>query len=592
MNFNPKVSIVIPVYNGSNYLKEAIDSALAQTYQNIEIIVVNDGSNDGGETERVALSYGDKIRYFSKPNGGVATALNLGVEKMTGEYFSWLSHDDYYESEKIQDQILAISSNKKNNVIYYSDIQIDSIFHDKKYSEITNKMHEDELINMLLFLFSSKVNFCSLLLHRSIFDKVGKFDTEKKTTQDYFFLFQLLKAGYVFCKTDRAQVVSRHHIDQGTHSLIDIHIVEIDQLYSWAIKLFKTELLHLDVSDLQKFLEIIQKRGLIVTKERILAIIKYKSNEHILKSSDRFIIWMYWENKLGAETPLFINKCIETVKFHNKDFDVIVLNQNDVPYYLLDVNENYVMFEKIAHKADYLRFKLLEAYGGMWLDADNIVLRKLDNIVEKCKKFGFCYTGYYNLSENKIFPIISFLAAQKNNQIVKNMVLLIETFIEHKLKNGIQPDWDEIGGRYLQRILDSGDFISYYFDINCFYQIPVYYNPELLLENIPFNFEISYAQAMANSVIGAKVNQLGDGIMQQDNVLTRLFSVGLTGQFQCKLPTVESLIVNGNSVEILQKPIRYVVVDKLASIKVLNFLFASFLKPSYKLLRKIKSYAK
>ena len=60
----PLVSIIIPVYNGSNFMREAIDSALAQTYPNIEIIVVNDGSTDN--TREIALSYGDKIRYFEK----------------------------------------------------------------------------------------------------------------------------------------------------------------------------------------------------------------------------------------------------------------------------------------------------------------------------------------------------------------------------------------------------------------------------------------------------------------------------------------------------------------------------------------------
>ncbi len=81
-NLLPKVSIVIPVYNGSDFLAHAIDSALSQTYNNIEILVINDGSNDDGTTERVATSYGDKIRYFSKPNGGVASALNMGISKM------------------------------------------------------------------------------------------------------------------------------------------------------------------------------------------------------------------------------------------------------------------------------------------------------------------------------------------------------------------------------------------------------------------------------------------------------------------------------------------------------------------------------
>ena len=82
MGSKPLVSIVIPVYNGSNYMREAIDSALAQTYENVEIIVVNDGSTDDGETDRIARSYGDKIRYFAKDNGGVSSALNKGIKEM------------------------------------------------------------------------------------------------------------------------------------------------------------------------------------------------------------------------------------------------------------------------------------------------------------------------------------------------------------------------------------------------------------------------------------------------------------------------------------------------------------------------------
>ena len=66
MKYKPLVSIVIPVYNGSNYMAEAIDSALSQTYDNIEVIVVNDGSKDDGKSDEIARSYGDKIRYFPK----------------------------------------------------------------------------------------------------------------------------------------------------------------------------------------------------------------------------------------------------------------------------------------------------------------------------------------------------------------------------------------------------------------------------------------------------------------------------------------------------------------------------------------------
>ena len=106
---HPLVSIVVPVYNGTNYVRQAIDSALAQTYSNIEIIVVNDGSTDDGETERVVRAYGDKVRYFNKSNGGVSSALNLGIHEMKGEYFSWLSHDDEYYPQKIEQQMNLLS---------------------------------------------------------------------------------------------------------------------------------------------------------------------------------------------------------------------------------------------------------------------------------------------------------------------------------------------------------------------------------------------------------------------------------------------------------------------------------------------------
>ena len=99
----PKVSIVIPVYNGEKYMRQAINSALAQTYENTEVIVIDDGSTDSSAA--VAAEYDDHIRFFRQANGGVASALNLGINHMQGDYFSWLSHDDAYRPGKIELQI-------------------------------------------------------------------------------------------------------------------------------------------------------------------------------------------------------------------------------------------------------------------------------------------------------------------------------------------------------------------------------------------------------------------------------------------------------------------------------------------------------
>jgi glycosyltransferase involved in cell wall biosynthesis len=94
----PKVSIIIPVYNGEDFLSQAINSVLAQTYQNIEVIVVDDGSTDG--TRQIIESYGKKIIAIHKSNGGVASALNVGIQHATGEYIAWLSHDDIFYRKK------------------------------------------------------------------------------------------------------------------------------------------------------------------------------------------------------------------------------------------------------------------------------------------------------------------------------------------------------------------------------------------------------------------------------------------------------------------------------------------------------------
>jgi glycosyltransferase involved in cell wall biosynthesis len=115
----PLVSIITPVFNGEKYLREAVDSALSQTYQNTEIIIVNDGSTDS--TEEIILAYGNKVKYFKKKNGGVSTALNLAIRKSKGEYISWLSHDDVYLPKKIEDQIAEISQLVDKNTILYGN---------------------------------------------------------------------------------------------------------------------------------------------------------------------------------------------------------------------------------------------------------------------------------------------------------------------------------------------------------------------------------------------------------------------------------------------------------------------------------------
>lgn len=227
----PKVSIVIPVYNGANYMREAIDSALGQTYGNIEVIVVNDGSRDGGETERIARSYGDRIRYFAKPNGGVATALNLGIEKMEGEYFSWLSHDDMYAPNKVEEEVrLALAQGGPAPLVAEGYWIMDAAGEALYKVNLRSQYPAERLENPLFLLLRGGVNGCALLIHKSHFARVGRFDPGLPTTQDYDLWFRMFR-GQRVCYAPTANVYSRCHGEQGSKAMLERHVEECDALW-------------------------------------------------------------------------------------------------------------------------------------------------------------------------------------------------------------------------------------------------------------------------------------------------------------------------------------------------------------------------
>ena len=222
-DFNPCVSIIIPIYNGADYMCEAIDSAIKQTYENKEIIVVNDGSNDNGLTERIAKNYGNKIRYISKPNGGVSTALNCGILNMQGEYFSWLSHDDIYTPRKIEKSIEALADvENKKTIIYCNSIHIDKDSREiksihKRYSNKETKYYSwhDALLQLQQ---QGSMNGCAFLIHKSILEECGLFDEELRFNQDGFMWNKMfLKKHPLICIPDVC-VKNRVHDKQLTQT--------------------------------------------------------------------------------------------------------------------------------------------------------------------------------------------------------------------------------------------------------------------------------------------------------------------------------------------------------------------------------------
>lgn len=224
----PLVSIIIPVYNGANYVAEAIESAINQTYKNIEVIVINDGSTDNGKTDEVIRKYQSKIKYIKKENGGVASALNLGIKEMNGEYFSWLSHDDKYELDKVEKQINLLNKydNQKNLIALCGTQQID-----KDSQNISTKIRnrdfkENQIISyekaLNSLLNKGAFNGCALLIHKSIFEECGYFDEKLRFCQDiYLWIKIFLKHCNLVYSKDKL-VYSRVHNQQVTQTKRDL----------------------------------------------------------------------------------------------------------------------------------------------------------------------------------------------------------------------------------------------------------------------------------------------------------------------------------------------------------------------------------
>ncbi len=208
------VSIIIPVYNGANYLREAIDSALAQTWPQREVLVINDGSADNGATEGIALSYGERIRYFFKPNGGVASALNYGIQHMRGEFFSWLSHDDVYLPHKLaaqMRQVETLSARQRNNLFLFSAYRAVTAQCKPLYT-----FHADRALLQrapLYAVFRHMINGCTTLISRDLLERAGGFHN-LPTTQDYDLWFRLIRLTLPIY-LDEVVLLSRLHQAQG-----------------------------------------------------------------------------------------------------------------------------------------------------------------------------------------------------------------------------------------------------------------------------------------------------------------------------------------------------------------------------------------
>lgn len=234
---NEIVSIIIPVYNGENYLEQAILSAMNQTYKHIEIVIVNDGSIDG--TKKIIECYRNRenIVVINKKNGGISSALNAGIQSSKGTYICWLSHDDLYCSNRIEYQLHKLKSLNEDTIIVNNYVSINPAGKEMiTVQRIIQGYYTSEDAFEKYLLEKTDINGCAIMIKKSLFEKYGFFDENYKYLQDKEMWIRFMQCGINFYFDKTILVKTRRHPNQTTITKADLFIKEDKQLAQKIIK--------------------------------------------------------------------------------------------------------------------------------------------------------------------------------------------------------------------------------------------------------------------------------------------------------------------------------------------------------------------
>lgn len=209
----PAVSVIIPTYQTSQYIAQALDSVLGQTFQDFELIVVNDGSPDTPELERVLQPYMSRIVYIKQPNGGSSEARNAGIRSSRAPLIAQLDSDDFWHEDFLATQIRALAENPTVDAVYPDAFLINEPkAAGKTYMDIFPS--NGEVTFLSLMSKTCNVMGPGMIIRRAILERAGLYDPELRFGEDLDLWLRIVKLGgrityhhrpvyYLRCRTDR-----------------------------------------------------------------------------------------------------------------------------------------------------------------------------------------------------------------------------------------------------------------------------------------------------------------------------------------------------------------------------------------------------
>lgn len=193
---DPLVSVVIPVFNGERFLREAVESVLAQNHSPLEIIVVDDGSTDG--TANVARSLSETVRYFYQTNQGPAAARNRGIEHAQGSLIAFADADDLWPAGKLELQLPYLIKNPAIDIVLGRVQQV----------MVSGPTQAQEP--------AFSVNLGSAVIRKSVFERLGLFDETMRYSEDVDWFMRARESGAAIVTIDAVTLFYRQHEENMT----------------------------------------------------------------------------------------------------------------------------------------------------------------------------------------------------------------------------------------------------------------------------------------------------------------------------------------------------------------------------------------
>ncbi len=187
MKSNPLITAIIPTFNRSSVIINALNSVLKQSYNPIEIIIIDDGSNDNTFNKTYSLLKKNNVRYIYQPNKGVSSARNIGIQNANGEFIAFLDSDDLWHKNKLELQMNFLLNQSEYNICYTNEIWIRNgikVNQKKKHAKYSGNIY----INCLKLCIISP---SSIIMKREVINDIGLFDESLPACEDYDYWLRL-----------------------------------------------------------------------------------------------------------------------------------------------------------------------------------------------------------------------------------------------------------------------------------------------------------------------------------------------------------------------------------------------------------------